>query len=164
MHRPLRIALLLLGMVGCAQACTCMRPDDEIADWRRQWSAAEAVVLAEVVGASSERRTRWFSRDHVLGHDSLLRQRPVLHLIVKHRWKGGLKEGASFIVEKVDGSTCGYERWHQSREHLLYLSKRGPWQAGLCGLSHPAPDSNDAIRKMDAKLASYLGQEGPVSR
>ncbi|MGM9480093.1 hypothetical protein ACS5PN_02765 [Roseateles sp. NT4] len=163
MHKRIALALLLTSLAGTSLACTCMRPEDEAADRQRQWADAQVVVLAEVVGESSEPSTRWFSRNHVLGHDSPLRRRALLHLVVKHRWKGELTETSAFVVEKVDGSLCGYESWGQSRQHLLYLSRAGHWRAGLCGLSHPAPDATEAIQAMDAELASRLA-ERPAAR
>lgn len=157
MHRSLS-ALLLASACGASSACTCQRlGDEEAVAWRQAWDGARAVVMAEVVRQSSEPATPWLSRDHVLGFESPLRRRQLLHLVVKRRWKGELAEGASFAAERVEGSLCGYERWHQGRLHLLYLDKRGHWVASLCSPSHPVVDAASAVKQLDAEIARHLG-------
>ncbi|MFG6431289.1 hypothetical protein [Roseateles sp. LYH14W] len=160
MRELLLAVTLLAAAAGSVQACSCVPPgDDEAAYWRERWAFSQAVVLAEIMGESSEPTTSWLSRDHVLGWHSPLHLRPLLHLVVKHRWKGDFAVGTALVVEKVDGSMCGYERWTQARHHLLYLTKNKHWVASLCGMSHPVFDTASAIRKQDAEIARFLRDE-----
>ena len=165
MARTLIVLMLLASTSGVSQACTCQASgEDEAANWRQAWEDARAVVMAEVVRQSAEPATSWLSRDHVLGFESPLRRRRLLHLVVTHSWKGELVQGAPFVVEKVDDSLCGYGRWHQSHLHLLYLRKRGHWVAGLCSPSRPVADAASAIRRLDAEIARYTGAASSPAR
>lgn len=158
--RELFLAVTLLAAVGTAQACSCVpQGADEAVYWRERWAFSQAVVLAEIVGESSEPTTSWLSRDHVLGWHSPWRRRQLLHLVVTHRWKGDFATGEALVVEKVDGAMCGYERWTQARHHLLYLTKNKHWVASLCGMSHPVFDTATAIREQDAEIARFLRDE-----
>lgn len=158
MRKVLLTALLVSSLAGPAAACTCLAYDPEDpAHWRQDWQAAEAVVLAEITGQSTEPAVPWFSRRHVLGTDSPLRRRIVLSLRVTHSWRGPLAAGTPIRVAKVDGASCGYERWWASRVHLLYLRRGEPWLAGLCSPSRPVTDPAEAIRQMDAEIARHVG-------
>jgi hypothetical protein len=154
MRDRLLVFTLLLTVAGASHACTCMRPGKDVAtEWNEQWNASPVVVLTEIVGESSEPATSWLSRAHVLGRASPLHRRPLLHAVIHHRWKGNLAVGATVVIEKVDGAMCGYERWWQSRYHLLHLNKRERWVAGLCGLSRPVPDVERGVGEQDAEIA-----------
>lgn len=159
MRKSLGALLLLVAFAGASPACECRPPGgNEAAEWRMHWDDARAVVIAEIVGESSEPATAWFSRNHVVGFSSPLRRRPLLQLIVRHRWKGDLADGSTFVVEKVDGATCGYEGWPKGRYHLLYLRKSKHWLAVLCGLSHSVVEVASAVKEQDAEIARFLGK------
>lgn len=158
MRRALLATLLASGLAGPAAACTCLAYDPQDPEhWRQDWQAAEAVVLAEITGQSTEPSTPWLSRRHVLGLDSPLRRRVVLALRVTHSWRGPVAPGTPISVAKVEGAACGYERWSASRVHLLYLHKGEYWMAGLCTPSRPVADPAEAIRQMDAEIARHVG-------
>jgi len=166
MRKSFWALVLLATCAGTSSACTCiLSGDDEAADWRRHWNDSHAVVIAEIVGQSSEPVTAWFSRNHVIGHSSPLRHRPLLQLVVRHRWKGQLMEGTVFVANKVEGAACGYESWERSRYHLLYLKQAKHWVASLCGLSEPVLDVTSAIKQQDAMIARLPCQQSkPAQR
>lgn len=166
MRKSLCALALLATLSGISQACECRPPGkNEAAEWRAHWNDAQAVVIAEIIGQSSEPVTAWFSRNHVIGYRSPLRRRPLLQLVVRHRWKGGLMDGAVFVADKVDGPACGYERWERSRYHLLYVTQGKHWVASLCGLSEPVLDVASAIKEKDEEIARFLGgQNKPAQR